>query len=62
MYSDNNFMLLAVGKVSIGEGSGSQEVIQYIGASRKDRSSEDSDEEEEKAFASMRKRRKIGRL
>lgn len=55
-------MLLVVGKVSIGEGSGSQDVIQYVGASRKDCSSDDSDEEEEKAFASMRKKRKIGRL
>lgn len=62
MYSGNNFMLLVVGKISIGEGSGSQDVIQYMGASRKDCSSDDSDEEEEKAFASMRKRRKIGRL
>lgn len=51
-----------VGKISIGEGSGSQDVIQYMSASTKDCSSDDSDEEEEKAFASMRKRRKIVRL
>lgn len=49
---------MAVGKVSIGEGCGSREVMD---ASSKNCSSEDSDEEE-KAFASMRKRRKIGRL
>jgi len=46
---------VTVGKVGVGEGCGSQEVMD---ASSK---SEDSDEEE-KAFASMRKRRKIGRL
>ena len=49
---------MAVGNISVGEDCGSQEVMD---ASSKNCSSEDSDEEE-KAFASMRKRRKIGRL
>ena len=58
--SQSTILLIVAGKRSKGQSSRKQKGVQFI--SSKDSSQADSSDEEEKAFASMRKRRKTGRL
>jgi len=52
---------MAAGKKKKGHSSRNQEGLQFV-SGKKHSSEADSSDEEERAFASMRKRRKIARL